>query len=72
MEAKRLVNQQNAKLRRICEMKPSGKIQVPKEVHDQWKLGGHGREQLLDVLVNKVNMDKASFGGDKNELFSTQ
>lgn len=31
IEAKR------ARLRRLCEMKPSGKIKVPAEVHERWK-----------------------------------
>lgn len=50
-------------------MKPSGKIGVPMEVHEQWKSGGHQREQLLDILVNKFDMDKASFGDPKMNLF---
>ncbi len=48
-----------AQLRRICEKKPSGKCWVSAEVHEAWKAGGHSRDELLDILINKASMDKA-------------
>lgn len=48
-----------AQLRRICEKKPSGKCWVSPEVHEAWKMGGHSRDELLDILINKADMDKA-------------
>lgn len=38
------------RLRRLCEKKPSGKINVPMDIHQQWAAGGNGRDQLLDML----------------------
>ena len=38
------------RLRRMCEVKPSGKCHVPTEIHELWKKGGHGRDQLLEIL----------------------
>lgn len=40
-----------ARLRRICERKPTGKIQVAEEIHEKWRTGNkQQREQMLDVL----------------------
>ena len=36
-----------ARLRRICETKPSGRCHVTKEVHDAWARGGASREALM-------------------------
>ena len=40
------------RLRRLCERKPSGKLNVPEQVHEEWKKGGHSRQQLLEMLEN--------------------
>ena len=40
------------RLRRLCERKPSGRLNVPAHVHEQWKQGGHPRQQLLEMLEN--------------------
>lgn len=40
-----------ARLRRMCEMKPSGKCHVPMEIHQRWKSGNKAqREKLADEL----------------------
>ncbi|CAK9064128.1 unnamed protein product [Durusdinium trenchii] len=39
-----------ARLRRLCEKKGSGKLNVPEEVHLLWKKGGHTRDQLAELL----------------------
>ena len=40
-----------ARLRRVCERKPSGKLMVPQEIHDKWRNNvGNDREELLDAL----------------------
>ena len=38
------------RLRRLCEQKPSGKINVPREVHARWAQGGEVRKALLADL----------------------
>ena len=35
-------NALKAKLRRLCEPKKGGKLQVPQWLHDQWRTGDHG------------------------------
>lgn len=41
----------NARLRRMCERKPSGKLLVPEEIHQKWKNNcGRDRDDLLDAL----------------------
>ena len=49
----------DARLRRLCERKPSGKVNVPMSIHEQWKLGGKARDELR-VLLEKYDFDKAS------------
>ena len=40
-----------ARLRRLCEKKPSGRCHVPEAVHLRWKNGSRGdREELLEEL----------------------
>lgn len=51
----------DARLRRLCEKKPSGKIQVPEQIHLQWKQGGTARDELR-VLLERYEFDKDSFG----------
>jgi hypothetical protein len=47
-----------AKLRRVCEKKPSGKVKVPEEVHLKWKQNkGDDRAELLKALEDS-NWDK--------------
>lgn len=41
---------EQAKRHRLCERKPSKKIQVPQEIHEQWAAGGQGREDLMQML----------------------
>lgn len=54
----------NNRLRRLCEKKPSGKINVPQHIHDAWAAGGHSREQLLEALEEaNWNKDMVSMHG---------
>ena len=40
-----------ARLRRVCERKPSGRIKVPEEIHQKWRTGSRAdRDELMDVL----------------------
>lgn len=40
-----------AKLRRMCEKKPSGKCKVPEDIHLKWKNNnGDDRKDLLELL----------------------
>ena len=41
MQDVKAANALKAKLRRLCEMKKSGKINVPTWLHDLWKRGDH-------------------------------
>lgn len=51
-----------AKLRRMCERKPSGKIKVPDDVHKRWVANeGDDREKMLELLEDS-NWDKDWFG----------
>lgn len=47
----------DARLRRLCEIKPSGKCHVPDSVHKAWKEGGKARDDLR-VLLEKFDLDK--------------
>ena len=47
----------DARLRRLCERKPSGKLQVPEAVHEQWKQAGKTRDELR-ALLEKNDFDK--------------
>ena len=38
------------RLRRLCERKPSGKLNVPQEVHDRWAQKGKARDERLEEL----------------------
>lgn len=41
----------DARLRRMCERKPSGRLQVPEEVHNRWKTGSREeRDEMIDQL----------------------
>ena len=50
----------NQRLRRICERKGSGKINVPEEIHNLWKKGGHSRDELRQMLED-ADWDKDGF-----------
>ena len=47
----------DARLRRVCEIKPSGKCNVPESVHLAWKKGGTSRDELR-VLLEQYEFDK--------------
>lgn len=40
----------DARLRRLCEKKPSGKCNVPSVVHELWSKGGTDRDQLRKMF----------------------
>lgn len=43
----------DARLRRACERKPSGRIKVPEAVHEKWRTGSRAdRDELMDVLAS--------------------
>jgi len=48
-----------ARLRRFCERKPSGKLQCPQWLHEQWK-GNTNRDELLEQF-EKCGWDKEKF-----------
>ena len=58
------VNQEakKARLRRICEMKPSGKCHVPREVHEAWLRGGTSRTELEEQFA-KCKFKKVGLHG---------
>lgn len=58
-EAELSLAAKEARLRRLCEQKPSGKIKVPLEIHEMWKKGGVSREELLGMLED-AGWDKDS------------
>ena len=47
----------DARLRRLCEVKASGKCKVPQSIHDAWKKGGTSRDELR-VWLEKLDLDK--------------
>ena len=47
----------DARLRRLCEKKPSGKIKVPLAIHEQWLAGGKQRDELR-ALLEQFKFDK--------------
>jgi len=44
----------DARLRRLCEKKPSGKCRVSEPIHNLWKEGGASRDELLKIF-DEVN-----------------
>ncbi|CAK9032791.1 unnamed protein product [Durusdinium trenchii] len=50
----------DARLRRLCEKKPSGKLNVPQDIHNMWLAGGHSRDNLR-ALLEKFEFDKGKF-----------
>ena len=49
-------NALKAKLRRLCEAKKNGKLQVPQWLHDEWRNGDH---MQLARQHQACNFDKA-------------
>lgn len=52
------------RVRRLCEKKPSGRLQVPEEISAQWKQGGEARETLEMALLEslaKNGLDRANY-----------
>ncbi|CAL1149811.1 unnamed protein product [Cladocopium goreaui] len=51
-------NALKAKLRRLCEPKKNGQLQVPQWLHDQWKNGDH---MAMAKQLAQCNFDKEAF-----------
>ena len=49
------INARKAKLRRLCERKRGGKLQVPLWLHQQWRDGDHGS---MSLELQKCGWDK--------------
>ena len=47
----------DARLRRLCEKKNSGKVKVPQDIHEQWLAGGKQRDELR-ALLEQYEFDK--------------
>ena len=47
-----------ARLRRMCEIKPSGKCHVPPEVHERWKKANHEQRLKLADELEAANWAK--------------
>ena len=55
-------NRIDAKLRRLCETKPSGRCNVPESIAKQWRAGGAARDELRKAfMVYELDKDR-SFG----------
>ena len=50
----------DAVLRRVCKAKKGGRLDVPKEVHEKWKMGGTARRELMQVMI-RCNGNRDSF-----------
>ncbi|CAK9084674.1 unnamed protein product [Durusdinium trenchii] len=50
----------DAQLRRLCEKKPSGKLNVPMAVHELWLKGGKDRDELR-VMFEQYDLNKEKF-----------
>lgn len=49
------------RLRRLCERKTSGKLNVPEEIHQRWAQKGRSRDELLEEFENcNFNKDSGS------------
>jgi hypothetical protein len=47
----------DAQLRRLCERKPSGKLNVPLSVHQMWSKGGTDRDELR-LMFEQYELNK--------------
>lgn len=56
-EALRRYARVDARLRRLCERKPSQRMNVPEQIHQAWSAGGTSRDELRKVLQD-VDFDK--------------
>ncbi|CAK8985845.1 unnamed protein product [Durusdinium trenchii] len=63
-----------ARLRRVCERKPSGKLMVPEEVHNRWRTANHDeRVAMCDELeaagkdIYNKNLEKFYVVVDEND-----
>ena len=50
----------DARLRRLCEKKPSGRLNVPQAIHEQWLQVGGPRDELRQML-EQLDFDKDIF-----------
>lgn len=50
----------DARLRRLCEKKPSGRCKVSQSIHEQWAAGGKQRDELR-ALLEEFEFDKEPF-----------
>ena len=49
----------DARLRRLCEKKPSGRLNVPQAIHEQWLQVGKPRDELR-AMLEAYEFDKDS------------
>lgn len=47
-----------ARLRRLCEVKPSGRCSVPTEVHERWLKGGKSEREAMVEEFERANWSK--------------
>ena len=47
----------DAQLRRLCERKPSGRLNVPLNVHEMWAKGGKDRDELR-MMFEQYELNK--------------
>ena len=47
-----------ARLRRLCEVKPSGRCSVPQEVHERWKKADKNEREAMVEEFEKANWSK--------------
>ncbi|CAE7197320.1 hypothetical protein AK812_SmicGene350 [Symbiodinium microadriaticum] len=59
-EADKEKKRMDAKLRRMCNYTSTGRLQVPKDVHDLWVQAGTVRDNLVQLLAD-ANGNKADF-----------
>ena len=50
-EARKLKNRMDAKLRRMCAVTSTGKLNVPKHVHELWLQHGTVRDGMVELLT---------------------
>ncbi|CAK8995911.1 Uncharacterized protein SCF082_LOCUS4565 [Durusdinium trenchii] len=50
-----------ARLRRVCERKPSGKLMVPEEVHNRWRTANHDERVAMCDELEAAGWDKETF-----------
>ena len=50
-----------ARLRRLCERKPSGKLNVPQAIHEKWAQSNSAEKDAMVDALEQSDWDKASF-----------